>query len=91
MKLNLESLEKCFNDAKKNGKRYVGIRVNMSNFTTDEIIINEYPNFDKKLDYYKGAYTNELVLKSFNGIKIVGFVAADDFKGIEDELLGGKR
>ena len=89
--MTLTNLEKCFNEAKTNGKRYVGVRINMDKFPTDEIIINEYPNFDKKLDYYKGAYTEELVLKTYNGIKIVDFASGDTFKEIEDLLFGGKK
>lgn len=52
----------------------------MEGFPKAEIIINENANFDSKFAYYKKAYNENLTLKSFNGIKIVGFTYGDTFK-----------
>lgn len=60
----------------------------MAGFKNPEIIINENANFDKKFDYYKKAYNENLTLKTFKGIKIVGFSYGNTFKEIEKDLLG---
>ena len=86
--MNIENLEKCFYEASQQGKKYVGIKVKMQGFPKAEIIINENENFDSKFAYYKKAYNEDLTLKTFSGIKIVGFTHGDTFYGIEQDLLG---
>jgi len=85
--LTLENLEGCFLNAKKRKCLYVGIKIEMQGFEKPEIIINQIENFDTKLEYYKKAYNNDLTLKTFNGIKIIGFTYANNFEGIEDDLV----
>lgn len=86
--MKFENLEKCFCEASKQGKKYVGVKIKMQGFPKPEIIINENDNFDSKLDYYKKAYNEDLTLKTFNGIKIIGFTYGDSFKDIEEDLIG---
>ena len=62
----------------------------MKGFPKPEIIINENANFDSKFDYYRKAYNEDLTLKTFSGVKIVGFTYGDTFKEIEKDLLGQK-
>ncbi|WP_039242642.1 hypothetical protein [Clostridium botulinum] len=88
MGLTIENLEKCFYEASQKDKKYVGVKIEMSGFKKPEIIINENANFDSKFDYYKKAYNEDLILKAFNGIKIVGFTFGDTFEEIEKDLLG---
>ncbi|WP_434290911.1 hypothetical protein [Clostridium botulinum] len=88
MDLNINNLEKCFYEASQKDKKYVGIKIQMYGFEKPEIIINENANFDKKFDYYKKSYNKDLILKTFNGIKIVGFTYGNSFKDIEKDLLG---
>lgn len=83
----LKNLEKCFYDASQAGKEYVGVKIEMQGFPEPEIIINKSSNFDKKLAYYKKAYNEDLTLKTFNGIKIIGFASGDTFAEIEHELV----
>ena len=59
----------------------------MQGFLKPEIIINENENFDSKFAYYKKAYNEGLTLKTFNGIKIVGFTYGNSFEEIEKDLL----
>lgn len=66
-----ESFESCF----KRNKKYVCVKIKMNGFLKPEIIVNERQNFDTKLTYYKNAYNENLVLKSYSGIKIVGFMS----------------
>lgn len=82
----LKNLENCFKAAKEKDQRYVGIKIEMPNFPCHEIIINEYPNFDKKLEYYKKAYNEDLTLKTFDKIKITGFTFGQSFSDIERDL-----
>lgn len=89
MNLTMKNLESCFEDAKRLGYEYVAVKIDMRGFKKPEIIINKKENFDDKLDYYKNTYDDNLVLKSFNGIRITGFIYADTFEDIEDDLLYG--
>ena len=56
-------------------------------FKDSEVIINPNANFDNKLEYYKKAYNDDLTLKSFNGIKIIGFSYGDTYDEIEMDLV----
>ena len=85
--LTLENLEGCFISAKKRKCMYVGVKIEMQGFEKPEIIINQVENFDTKLEYYKKAYNDDLTLKTFNGIKIVGFTYANNFEGLENDLV----
>lgn len=85
--MDIKNLENCFNEAIKQDKKYVGVKIRMQDFPRAEIIINEKENFDKKLHYYKNAYTEDLTLKTFSGIRIVGFTYGDSFKDIEEDLM----
>lgn len=86
--LTIDNLEKCFYEASHQDKKYVGVKIQMEGFPKPEIIINENANFDSKFAYYKKAYNEDLTLKTFSGIKIVGFTYGDTFEGIENDLLG---
>lgn len=86
-KLTLNNLEECFNKAIEENKKYIGVKIEMQGFPKPEIIINENENFTSKLAYYEKAYNEELTLKTFNGIKIVGFTYGNSFKDIEEDLL----
>lgn len=85
--MNINNLERCFYEASKQEKKYVGVKIKMEGFQKAEIIINENANFDKKFAYYKNAYNPDLTLKTFNGIKIVGFTYGDSFAEIEKDLI----
>lgn len=86
--MNIKNLEKCFYEASKQDKKYVGVKIQMKGFPKPEIIINENENFDSKFAYYKKAYNEDLTLKTFNGIRIAGFTYGDSFKDIEKDLIG---
>ena len=83
----MENLINNFEGAKKSDAKYVGVVVMMQGFEKPEIIINTKENFDTKLAYYQKAYNEDLTLKTFNGIKIVGFTYRDSFNEIEKDLI----
>jgi len=87
--MKIGNLEKCFFEASHIGAKYVGIKVEMQGFPKPEIIINENENFDSKFAYYKKSYNDNLILKSFDGVKITGFTYGDSFEEIEKDLIGG--
>jgi hypothetical protein len=86
--MNIKNLEKCFNEASRKGAKYVGVKIKMESFPKEEIIINANENFDRKFRYYEHSYNEDLTLKAFSGIKIVGFTYGDSFKKIEKNLVG---
>lgn len=85
--MKMGNLEKCFYEASQKDAKYVGVKIQMRGFQKPEIIINENENFDSKFDYYKKAYNDDLTLKTFNGIKIIGFTYGDSFEEIEYDLI----
>ena len=78
----MEQLENCFKVAKEKGLPYVGVQISMPDLLKPEVIINPAVNFDAKLEYYKKAYNEDLTLKSFPSIKIVGFGFSGSYQGI---------
>lgn len=59
------------------------VEIEMEGFPKPEIIINPAENFEEKLRYYQKAYTDDLVLKTFNGIRIKDFAPVDDLTVIK--------
>lgn len=86
--MSIKDLETCFYEASIQGYKYVGVKIEMEGFQKAEIIINENANFEKKFEYYKKAYNDDLTLKTFNGINIIGFTYGDSFEEMEKDLLG---
>lgn len=73
-----EQLIEIFNDAIEFGSRYTAVEVQTKGSEKSEIIINLYENFKNKLEYYIKAYNDDLVLNTFDGIRIVSAISLDD-------------
>ena len=73
--MTLSKLNEIFEEAKTCGAKFIGVKIEMQDFPKAEIIINERENFQAKQDYYNKAYNEDLTLKTFNGIRIVGVAA----------------
>lgn len=86
-KLRLSDLEKCFEEAKNSNAKYIGVLIETRGSEGAELIVNPSENFDKKLGYYKSAYNENLVLKTFDGIRIVGFSYSNSLSELESNLL----
>lgn len=84
--VSISKLEKCFNVAKETNQKFVGVLIQMKGFEKPELIINESENFETKLEYYKKAYNEDLTLKTFNGIKIIGYAFGTSLDDIYDYL-----
>ena len=83
MNLTMTELEKCFDIAYDRAYPYVGVLIRMEGFEEPELIINPFENIKTKLAYYKKAYNDNLTLKTFNGIKIIGCAYGDSPDEIE--------
>lgn len=83
---NMAHLIACFQLAKASRSRYVAVRIAMEGYPEEEVIINKYANFDKKLEYYKNAYNDDLTLKANNNIRITGFIYAETYDEIRKEF-----
>jgi hypothetical protein len=82
--VSIDGLERCFSVAKETNQKFIGVLIQMEGFEKPELIINEKKIFESKLAYYKKAYNEDLTLKSFNGIKIIGYAfgtSLDDVYG----------
>ncbi len=86
-KVTIQGLEECFLRATEYGNRFVGVAIETKGYPGLEVIINREENFKVKLEYYKKAYDNNLVLKTFAGIRIVGFATEDNFDELQFDLL----
>lgn len=74
--MNFKELEAIFLKAKNAGKG-VAIEVTIPGQSATEFIINKNESIDNKLDYYKKTYSDELIHKYCNDIRIVSAFAVD--------------
>lgn len=80
----LRDMLDCFQSGKKEDCNYIAVKVKMSNFADDEIIINPMSNVDSKSKYYESAYNEDLTLKNApQNVKIVGYTYGNSFEEIE--------
>ena len=85
--LKMNNLVNCFNNATKEEARYIAVKIETEGYKAPEIIVNPLENYLDKLEYYKKAYTEDLHLKTYKGIKITGFTFGDNLDSIEADLL----
>ena len=57
-----------------NTKQNLGLFIEMPGFDSPELIINPCQNLEKKLNYYKQTYDDNLEHKHAKGIKIIGYI-----------------
>lgn len=68
----MSDLEFIIKQAIRN-KTSVGVFIEMPGFEMPEIIVNPTENLEKKLEYYKNTYNDNLEHKKAKGIKIIGY------------------
>lgn len=85
--MNKETLIDCFEQAKKLNAVYIGVLVETRGSEKTEIIINPRENFESKLEYYKNAYNDDMVLKTYDGIRITKIDYGNSFNQLECSLL----
>ncbi|UDN60580.1 hypothetical protein [Clostridioides sp. ES-W-0016-02] len=84
--MNIVNLEEIFYKAKLLDKKYIGLKLTIIGYPSEEVIIIQNINFDSKLRYYKEIYDYELNHKYVGGIKIIDCTSGNDFKEIELSL-----
>ncbi|MBZ9622960.1 hypothetical protein G9F71_008840 [Clostridium sp. FP2] len=83
MSLTKRNLEMTFENAVNTNALYVGVKISTAGSLAPEVIINPKDNFNDKLEYYREKYDEDLVLKSYSGIKIIGLTFANSYEDIE--------
>lgn len=73
-----EQLIEIFNMATEYKNDFIAVAIKTRGSNGIEIIINPKCNFSKKLEYYKKAYNDELILNTFDGISIYSAVSFDN-------------
>ena len=91
--LSKRNLEQCFENAVNTNALFIGVKISTRGSVAPEVIINPRDNFNAKLNYYRAAYDSNLVLKTYDGIAIVGLTWGNSYDDIEcdfeDEVEGG--
>lgn len=85
-----EQLRNIFNNAIAAKAAYVGVSIETRGMEKPEYIINPYENIAQKLVYYDSAYNDDLVLKTYDGIKITGAAAGKTIAGVVNWLKADK-
>lgn len=85
-----DELIKMFQDAIEYKRDFVAVAVETTGSEGIEVIINPRCNFYTKMKYYDNAYDDDLVLKSFNGIRIIGACRFDTDCEIRDIMCALK-
>lgn len=76
-----------FHYAKLNHYDYIGVAISKKGMKGLEVIINPHVNIDEKVNYYKEAYDEDLVLKNCKDIKIVDVSYGQDAAKLVNILL----
>lgn len=85
-KLTLDNFAASFETTTAKAANYFAAAVIIGDTVVPELIINKKVNFDSKLAYYKGAYGDDLHLKTAPHIRIVGWAFGSDLEEIQDTL-----
>ncbi|MBU3186528.1 hypothetical protein [Clostridium estertheticum] len=83
MSLTKRNLEGTFENAVNTNALFVGVKISTRGSIADEVIINPRDNFNDKLNYYRKSYDEDLVLKTYSGIKIIGLTFGNSYDDIE--------
>lgn len=83
--LDMKMFEDAFDSEWAEESNFLGILVDIDG--VKEVIINSKQNYKVKLDYYKKAYTENLVHKHDSKVKIVDFTFEKNYADIENSLL----
>jgi len=81
----MKMLEDAFESEWAKESNFLGILVDING--VEEVIINSKENYKVKLEYYKKAYTENLVHKHDSKVKIVDFTFEVNYADIENSLL----
>ena len=80
--LLFKNMERCINE-----QSYFAMLVENASMPKSEVIINDWSNLYQKMEYIDKAYTDDLILKSCDDIKIKDFCQGMTFEEIETKLI----
>lgn len=87
MELKLINLEKCFEEAIKQNRKYIGTKLKTSLMDHSQInIISDC--FEDELSAIKEYYNEDLSSKIIPDVRIIGFTFGDTFASLEEDLIG---
>jgi len=78
-----EELIEEFERANDNDCEYVAVAIETRGSNSWEIILNPKENFDIKLAYYIKAYNDDLVLNTYDGIRIASVCGLPDYTTLD--------
>lgn len=81
-----EQLMDAFKEWVESNVDYFAVSIETKGNPDLEIIVNPFSNLKNKMEYYQNAYDDNLVLKTYDGIKIVGACGFDNDSDWEDIL-----
>lgn len=76
-----------FENAIRDGNKYIGVKISLINAPEPEIIVNPASNFDAKLTYYKTAYDDNMRLHHNRDIRILGVATGNTVAAVA-KMLG---
>ena len=82
---NQLNLELCFNGAKENNSKYVGVLIKTPD--SKKVVICDKNDFDHELQFYKDSYTDDLKHKHAEGLEIIGFTFGNSYSVLEYDLI----
>lgn len=80
--LLMKNMECCIEN-----KLYSALLIENVNMPKPEVIINDWSSLYQKMEYIDKAYTDDLVLKSCDDIRIIDFCQGMTFEEIEVKLI----
>ena len=73
-----DKLIELFKASIDDNAEYIAVAIETKGSEDVEIIVNTRKNFDNKLAYYCKAYNDDLILNTYDGIRIVGVLEIKD-------------
>lgn len=86
MFITMKDLEDCCAKALETGSDNIAIYIENDDIPDLEVIINPYNNIEKKLEYFKKVYDEDLNHRHSEGIRIVGCTYGKTFAEIEENM-----
>lgn len=77
--LDKKELENVFLEAMEKGHK-VAVSITVPGCEKTESIVNPPENLENKLDYYMSSYNDDLKLRAYPAIQIVGIVSGETIK-----------
>jgi len=81
-----DKLKRCIEEGKLKNKTYLGVKIMMKGFDRPEVNIHRIEDIDILRIFNDNVYDDNLVLTSFNKIKIIDFICSDSYSEIEEKL-----